>query len=122
MKTPIELTERFYQKLVVWVLGGLLVVGLAGWGAVHVFHNWQERHLVRRAAGYLSGGDTKTASLNVRRALQLNPDSASAVRMMAEIAEKAGDGTELNWRRRVVELQAGSVDDALALVRSALRA
>ena len=122
MKTPIQLTERFYHKLVIWIVGGLVLVVLAGWGGLRVFHHWQERHLVRRAAGYLSGGDTKTASLNVRRALQLNPDSADAARMMAEIAEKAGDGTELTWRRRVVELQPGSVDDALALVRSAMRA
>ena len=122
MKTPIQLTERFYHKLVIWIVGGLVLVVLAGWGGLRVFHQWQERHLVRRAAGYLSGGDTKTASLNVRRALQLNPDSPEAARMMAEIAEKAGDGTELTWRRRVVELQPGSVDDALALVRSAMRA
>ena len=121
MKTPIEVTERFYHRLVIWIVGGLVFLGLAGWGGLHVFHQWQERHLVRRAAGYLSGGDTKTASLNVRRALQLNPESVEAARMMAEIAEKAGDGTELDWRRRVVELQPGSVDDALALVRSAMR-
>ena len=122
MKTPIQLTERFYYKLVAGIVGGLVLLVLLGWGGLRVFHKWQERHLVRRAAGYLSGGDTKTASLNVRRAMQLNPESAEAVRMMAEIAEKAGDGSELNWRRRVMELQPGSVDDALALVRCALRA
>ena len=122
LKTPIEVTERIYLKLFLRLVGGLVIVVLLGWGGLHVFHRWQERHLVRRAAGYLSGGDTKTASLNVRRALQLNPDSAEAVRMMAEIAEKAGDGTELTWRRRVVELQPGSIDDALSLVRCALRA
>ena len=77
---------------------------------------------MRRAAGHLSGGDAKTASLNVRRALQLNPESVEAVRMMAEISEKAADGAELTWRRRVLELQPGSIDDTLALVRSALRA
>ena len=122
MKTPIQLAERFYKRLAVGVVGGLLLLALVGWGGLHLFHKWQERHLVRRAAGYLSGGDTKVASLNARRALQLNPESAEAVRMLAEIAEKAGDGSELNWRRRVVELQPGSVDDALALVRCALRA
>ena len=122
VKTPIQLTERFYHKLVAGIVGGLLLVVLVGWGGLHVFHKWQERHLIRRAAGYLSGGDTKIASLNARRALQLNPDSAEAVRMLAEIAEKAGDGSELNWRRRVLELQPGSIDDALALVRAALRA
>ena len=122
MKTPIQLAERFYKRLAVGVVGGLLLLALLGWGGLHLFHKWQERHLVRRAAGYLSGGDTKIASLNARRALQLNPESTEAVRMLAEIAGKAGDGSELTWRRRVVELQPGSVDDALALVRCALRA
>lgn len=121
LKTPIQVTERIYYKLFVRLTVGFLLLVLLGWGGLHLFHRWQERHLVRRAAGHLSGGDTKTASLNVRRALQLNPESAQAVRMMAEIAAKAGDGTELTWRRRVVELQPGSIDDALALVRSALR-
>jgi Flp pilus assembly protein TadD len=121
LKTPIQLTERMYFKLFVRLAIVLLLLVALGWGGLHLFHRWQERHLVRRAAGYLAGGDTKTASLNVRRALQLNPDSTEAVRMMAEIAEKAADGTELTWRRRLVELQPDSIDDALALVRSALR-
>ena len=122
LKTPIELTERIYHKVFIGIVGGVLLLGLLGWGGLHVFHKWQERHLVRRAAGFLSGGDTKTASISARRALQLNSESAEAARMLAEIAEKAADGTELTWRRRVVELQPDSVDDALALVRIALRA
>ncbi|CAA9268802.1 MAG: hypothetical protein AVDCRST_MAG42-3318 [uncultured Chthoniobacterales bacterium] len=122
MKTPIQLAERFYHKLFAGIVGGLLLLVLLGWGGLHVFHKWQERHLVRRAAGYLSGGDTKAASLPARRALQLNAESVPALRMMAEIAEKAGDGSELSWRRKVFELQPTSVDDALALVRCALRA
>ena len=122
MKTPIQVTERIYFKLFARTVGVLLLLVLLGWGGLHLFHRWQERHLVRRAAGYLSGGDTKTASLNIRRALQLNPDNVDALRTMAEVAEKAADGTEMTWRRRVVELQPGSVDDALALVRAALRA
>lgn len=122
MKTPIQLTERVYLKVLLGGIGAIILVVLLGWGGLHVFHRWQERHLVRRAAGYLSGGDTKTASLNARRALQLNPNNPDTVRVLAEIAEKAGDGSELNWRRQVVELQPGSIDDALALVRCALRA
>lgn len=40
---------------------------------MQAFHKWQERHLVRRAAGFLSGGDYKIASLTlVRCALRVN--------------------------------------------------
>lgn len=122
LKSPIEVTERFYGKIVARILGILILLAVLIWGGLYFFHSWQERHLVRRAAGYLSGGDTRIASLTARRALQLNPESTAAVRMLAEIGEKAGDGTELMWRRRLVELQSGSVEDALALVRSAMRA
>lgn len=103
------------------MIAGALLVGLGGWGGVHAWHSWQERHLVRRAAGYLSGGDVKTASLSARRAYQLNPDNPETARMLAQIAERSGDGSELEWRRKVVELAPGSIEDALALVRCALR-
>ena len=122
MKTPIELTERIYFKVFLRVLAGVVLLVLLIWGGLHVFHRWQERHLVRRAAGYLAGGDTKTASLTARRAFQLNPENADAARMMAQISERAADGSELDWRRKVVELAPDATEDALALVRAALRA
>ncbi|MFN2509190.1 MAG: tetratricopeptide repeat protein [Chthoniobacterales bacterium] len=122
MKDPVQKTERIYFRLVAGILGGALLLALLGWGALHVFHKWQERHLVRRAAGYLSGGDLKIAALSARRAFQLNPENPDAARMLAQIAERAADGSELSWRRKVFELEPDSTDDALALVRSAMRA
>ncbi len=64
----------------------------------------------------------KTASLNARRAFQLNDSSVEAARLLATIGEKALDGSELLWRRKVFELQPQSIDDGLALTRAALRA
>lgn len=96
----------------------LLVV--LGWGGFQVFQRWQERQAVRRAAGYLSGGDLKAASLSVRRALQINEESVEATRLLAQIAERAGDHTAVALRRKVAELQP-SFDESLALVRAALR-
>jgi predicted Zn-dependent protease len=122
VSNPIQQTERIYLKLVLAIVGGIVLVALLGWGGVRAYHSWQERHLVRRAAGFLSGGNVKTAALSARRALQLNPESADAARMMADIAERVADGSELAWRRQVHDLVPGSIDDALALVRAALRA
>ena len=119
---PVQKTERVYVKLVLAIVGGIVLLALLGWGGLRAYHAWQERHLVRRAAGFLSGGNVKTAALSARRALQLNPESADAARMMADIAERAADGTEFAWRRQVYDLAPGSIDDALALVRAALRA
>jgi hypothetical protein len=119
---PVRKIERIYFRLVLGIVGGIVLVALLGWGALRAYHAWQERHLVGRAAGFLSGGNLKTAALSARRALQLNAQSVDATRMMADIAERTGDGTELAWRRQVHDLAPEAIDDALALVRAALRA
>ena len=68
----------------------------------------------------MAGGDLKTASLNARRAWQLNEHNPAAARLIAQILEKAGDRNALDWRRKVLELNPDSIDDALALTRCAL--
>jgi hypothetical protein len=122
VKSPIQKAERVYFRLLLGIVGGIVLVALLGWGGLRAYHSWQERHLVRRAAGFLAGGNLKSAALSARRALQLDPESVDAARMMADIAERAADGTELAWRRQVFERASGSIDDAIALVRAALRA
>lgn len=122
MRNPVDRVERIYFNWLAAGVGGVLLLTLMIWGPLTALHKWQERHLVRRAAAYLSGGDRKTASINARRAFQLDPHSAGAARVLAQIAEGTADGTEVDWRRKVLELQPGSVDDGLALVRAELRA
>ncbi len=122
MEISLQKAERTYLKLILGSLGALLVFVLLCWGGFRVYRNWQQGHLVRRASAVLSGGDFKTASLNARRALQLNPENADAMRVMAEIAEKTGERNALDWRRKVLQLRPNAVDDALALARAALRA
>ena len=102
-------------------VGGVILLAGVIWGGLSGMHRWQEHHLVRRAAAFLSGGDFQTASLNARRALQLNEQSAEAARIMAQVAEHAADGSELDWRRKVAELQPASLPDAIAVVRAQLR-
>ncbi len=68
----------------------------------------------------MAGGDLKTASLNARRAWQLNERNPAAARLIAQILEKTGDRNALDWRRKVLDLDPDSIDDALALTRSAL--
>ncbi len=120
MEISLAKAERAYLKLIIGGLGALVVFVLLCWGGFRFYRNWQEGHLVRRAAAFMSGGDLKTASLNARRALQLNPGNAGAMRVIAEIAEKAGDPAALDWRRKVLASNPTSTDDALALVRAAM--
>lgn len=121
MEIQLAKNERRFIKLIVGGIVGLVLVIVLAYGGVHFFHRWQERRLIRRAAAYLSGGDVKAAALSARRALQLNPANADAARAMAQIADRAGDRTALDWWRKVLELEPHTTEDALALVRSALR-
>jgi Flp pilus assembly protein TadD len=116
-----EKNERRFIKLIVGGLVGLVLVIVFVYAGVHFFHRWQERHLIRRAAAYLSGGDVKLAALSARRAVQMNPANADAARAMAQIADRAGDRAASEWWRKVLDLQPHNTEDALALVRSALR-
>jgi len=116
-----EKRERTFITLIVGALVGSILVIVLGYVGFNAFHHWQERHLIRRAAAYLGGGDTKAAALSARRAFQMNPANADAARLLAQIADRAGDRNSLDWWRKVVDLQPHNSEDALALVRSALR-
>jgi hypothetical protein len=116
-----EKNERRFIKLIVGGLVGLTLVIVIGYAGIYFFHRWQERHLIRRAAAYLSGGDVKAAALSARRAFQMNPANADAARTMAQIADRAGDRTASDWWRKVLELNPHNAEDALALIRAALR-
>ena len=120
LESSLERTERTYIKLIMGSLGALIVFVLICWGGFHFYQHWQEGHLVRQSAAFLSGGDVKTASLYARRALQLNPQNVDATRLIAQMSEKTGDRAALDWRRKVMELNPDSPDDQLALVRCAL--
>lgn len=76
---------------------------------------------MRRAAAFLSGGDLKATTLSARRALQLNPDSVGAIRVMAQVAEQSKDRAALDWRRKIAELEPHSDKDAVAWAECALQ-
>jgi len=116
-----EKNERRFIKLIIGGIVGLfLFITLAVVG-VRLFHQWQERHLVRVAAAHLSGSDPKAAMLTARRALQMNPDNIAAARLIAQIADRGGDKAALEWWRKVVAHPQHTSDDVLELVRLALR-
>ena len=85
------------------------------------FRSWQQRRLVAQANAFVNEGDYKHASLNARRLLQINPESAEACRILARLAEKAGLRSAVDWRRRVMELGAAGQGDLIALARDGVR-
>jgi hypothetical protein len=117
-----EKRERTFIKLIVGGISGVALAVALGYLGIHFFHRWQEGRLVRRAAAYLGGGDTKAAELSARRALQMDPANADAARILAKIADRQGDRMAIDWWRKVTILQPHRTEDALALAQSALRA
>ncbi|MEO5721896.1 MAG: hypothetical protein ABIR71_10555 [Chthoniobacterales bacterium] len=109
------------MRLIVGSIVGLVVFVLVIWAGSRFYYSWQERHVLRRAAAYLSGGDTRAAGLSARRAYQLNQNSVPAARMLGEIAETAGERTALEWRRKAVQLNPKSMEDQIALAKSAVQ-
>lgn len=114
-------TERFYLKLSLGSLAGLILLIALIWGGRNLYVRWQERRLTRQALVALERGDQRTASLAARNVLELKPASVPAARVMAELAEQTGNRMALDWRRRVTDLQPDSVEDKLAWARCALQ-
>jgi hypothetical protein len=84
LEMSVERNQRTVIKLLLGTLCAVVLFVFLCWGGWHYYARFEARHLVRRAAAYLGAGDLKDASLSARRALQLDPNRASTVRMVAK--------------------------------------
>jgi predicted Zn-dependent protease len=121
MEISHQRAERFYLKLILGALVAIALLIAVFWGGHDLYVRWQERRLIRVAVFAIEHGDERTASLAARTVLELRPSSVPAARIMAQLAEKAGDRVALDWRRKVLQLEPQSTDDALAWARCALQ-
>jgi len=112
---------RTNLKILLWTIGPLVLISVGGVVGFRQYRAWQERRLVATANGLVNQGDYRRASLEARRILQIDPDSAQACRILAQIAEKSGSRSALDWRRRVMELGDATPDDLILLARAAVR-
>ncbi len=119
MEKSVERTQRTVIRFLFGIVFGLILLIGGIWGGHDLYSRWQEKRLVRRATSDIEHGNERDASLAARSILEMNPSSASAARIMAELAERLGERSALDWRRKVAQLAPHSVDDALALVRCA---
>ena len=104
-----------------WTIGLILLVSVLGVVGYRQYRAWQQRRLVAEANALVIQGDYRRASLDARRLLQINPDSAEACRILARIAEKSGSRAALDWRRRVMDLGTATPNDLILLARAAVR-
>ena len=118
---PQNKIERSLIKILAWTTGVLLFLIVGGVLGYKQFHRWQERRLVAQANALVHENDLKRASLDARRILQINPESAPGHRIMARISEQLGSRAAVDWRRRVVDLEPNNPSDIIALARTAIR-
>jgi cytochrome c-type biogenesis protein CcmH/NrfG len=104
-----------------WTIGVILLFAVGGTFGYTSFRNWQQRRLIAEGNALVNEGNYKRASLNARRLLQINPESAEACRIMARLSEKAGLRSAIEWRRRVMDLGAATPHDLILLARAAVR-
>jgi cytochrome c-type biogenesis protein CcmH/NrfG len=121
LEHPHNKIERSILKVIMWTIGLILVIAIAGTVGYGQFRAWQQRRLIAEANALVEQGDYRRASLDARRLLQINPESAEACRILARLSEKAGSRTALEWRRRVMELGVATPNDLILLARAAVR-
>jgi cytochrome c-type biogenesis protein CcmH/NrfG len=121
LEHPHNKIERSILKIILWTVGLIVLVSVGSAIGYKQFRAWQQRRLVAEANALVNEGDYRRASLDARRLLQINPNSAEACRILAKLAEKAGSRSALDWRRRVMELGAATPNDLILLARAAVR-
>ena len=94
----------FVRKTLIFIAVIAVVAG-AGWFGRKAYKTTMERRLVAQAQDYLAKKDFHNAALCVQRALQLNPVSASATEVMADMLETVGAPGALGWRMRAAKLE-----------------
>jgi Tfp pilus assembly protein PilF len=107
------------RRTTVCLIGAWLVV-MALWLGKPAYRSWKEKRAAQRAVLYLGQTNNAKASLSARLALQLNSNCLPACRVMAELADRSGSPSALDWRRRVEHLAPADWANQVALARTAL--
>ncbi len=113
------MNSRLLKVLLIGAVVGVLLLAGA-YGGYRVYKNTRQAKLVKQARGYLAKSELRQAMLVLQRAIRSNGKDVEACRLLADVAETGRSPAALIWRSRVVELNPGSLDDRLALARTAL--
>ena len=108
------------NKLLIFVLA-MSGVAAAGWYGRKAYKHAVEHRLLTQAGQFLKTNDLRNAELCLRRALQVNPMSLPATKMVGDLLETAGWPTALEWRIRTSQLDPGNVTNRLQWAETALK-
>ena len=110
----------FIRKTLIFVLV-MGIVAAAGWGGRKAYKKATEHRLMTEASRYLGAKDYRNAGLCLQRALEINPMSAQASKLTADMLEEAGSPAALNWRIRAFQLQTNNLEYRFAWAETALK-
>jgi tetratricopeptide (TPR) repeat protein len=116
-----EQIERSLLKIFLGVVGLVFLLGAGGYFSLSAFRAWQVRRLLAEANALINEHDYRQASLDAQRVLELSPEDADAMRVIARSAESAGLRSAIEFWRRVTELSKNAERDVLAWARCAIR-
>lgn len=108
------------KRLLIFVAAMAVVAG-AGWFGRKAYKHSLEHRLVTQAAAFSKTNDFRNAELCLRRALQVNPLSAPATRMVADMLEASGLPAAVGWRVRAAQLEPRNVTNRLAWAETAIK-
>lgn len=107
------------RKISIIVLCCVAVL-LAGYAGYRGYKVSKRNHLVGLAREFMAKSDTRNVLLCVQQVLRSDPQNLDATRLMADLAEMTRSPGALLLRSRVVELNPLSLDDRLALAKTAM--
>ncbi len=116
-----EKIERSLLKIFITVVCLILLLGVGGYFSMTAFRAWQVRRLLAEANALVNESSYNHASLDARRVLELDPDNADAMRVIARSAEGAGWRSAIEFWRRVTELSENAEGDVTSWARCAIR-
>ncbi len=109
------------RKIIICLLV-VVVLGGGGWYGRKAWKVLTERRLIAQAKTSFEKQDARNAAFCLQRVLQVNPRSAAALRLMAEMLEDMDPRAALSWRGRLIEVEPDNVTNRLRWAQTALRA
>jgi predicted Zn-dependent protease len=108
------------RKFIIITVSCCTVLLLLGYTGYRGYQVWKEKHWMSMAQEFLAKSDGRNAHLCLQQVLRFNYKNLEATRLMANLTEASRSSSALLWRERVLELNPDSLDDRLALIKTAL--
>src|SRR5215472_15201859 len=111
--------NNLMRKMLIFLLA-MAMVAAGGWFGRKAYKRVTERRLIAQARQYMAKKDWRNTGLSLQRALQVNPNSADASELLADLLETQGVPAELGWRSRAVQLVPTKPEYRLAWAKTAI--